>query len=84
MMPPAICWLSAGGGDIDLDSLTALLKRHTRSRKLRMRSLDGSGEELTYELSLKESALTPLVQAVQALPGVESVNLVSYSGELVG
>ncbi len=74
-----------GGGDsIDLEALAALLKSRTRSRKLRMRSLDGSGEELTYELSLKESDLTPLVQDVQALPGVESVNLVSYSGELVG
>lgn len=49
-----------------------------------MRSLDGGGEELTYELSLKESALAPLVRDVRALPGVESVNLVSYSGEMVG
>lgn len=73
-----------GGDSIDLEALAALLKSRTRSRKLRMRSLDGSGEELTYELSLRESDLTPLVQDVQALPGVESVNLVSYSGELVG
>lgn len=76
--------LRAGQESLDCDEIESTIRRHTRRHKLRMRSLDGSGEELTYELSLKETALTPLVRDVRALPGVESVNLVSYSGEMVG
>ena len=73
-------------GALDSSKLEKMLadKKRIRRSKLRMRSLNGGEEELTYELSLKSTQLTQLVEAVHALPGVESVNLVSYSGELLG
>ena len=73
-------------GALDSSKLEKMLadKKRIRRSKLRMRSLNGGEEELTYELSLKSTQLTQLVETVHALPGVESVNLVSYSGELLG
>lgn len=73
-------------GGLDVSALEKMLadKKRVRRRKLRMRSLNGGEEELTYEISLKSTRLSELVEAVRALSGVESVNLVSYSGELLG
>lgn len=70
---------------VDAAALAAALKPHTRAHKLRMRSITTGGEEFTYELAIvKQEACAALLDAVRALPGVETVNLVSYSGEMIG
>ena len=49
-----------------------------------MRNLSGAGQEATFELRLRPKQENALVDAVRACPGVDSVNLVSYSGESIG
>ena len=55
-----------------------------RASRLRMRSAASAGEEATFELRLKSKNAAALVDAVRGCKGVESVNLVSYSGESIG
>lgn len=69
---------------LDPVPVEAALKQNSRRFKLRMRSESDGTLEMTYELCLKSSGVEPLLGAVRRCAGVESLNLVSYSGELVG
>lgn len=72
------------GQQPDLDAVQAALKPLVRASRLRMRSAASAGEEATFELRLKSKNAAALVDAVRGCKGVESVNLVSYSGESIG
>ena len=72
------------GQQPDLDAVQAALKPLVRASRLRMRSAASAGEEATFELRLKSKNAATLVDAVRGCKGVESVNLVSYSGESIG
>ena len=76
--------LVARGQALDPAALQAAAKPYLRAAKLRMHSVGTAGEELTLELRLKSSNAAALVAAVRGCAGVESVNLVSYSGETIG
>lgn len=74
------------GGDETLDpaAVEAAVHGQVRASKLRMRSVRAGSQELTYELRLKSGNTAALVAEVRGCAGVESVNLVSYSGESIG
>lgn len=69
---------------LDLDGVQKAIKEKTRTAKLRMRSRSAGSNEVTFELRLKSKYEHDLVEAVGACAGVDSVNLVSYSGESIG
>ena len=71
-------------GSLDAAAVQEAVKGKVRACKLRMRSLDGTDEEVTFELRIRSKNEAALVDAVKACTGVESVNLVSYSGETIG
>ena len=71
-------------GALDLDGVQAAVKARTRTARLRMRSRSAGSDEVTFELRLKSKYEHELVEAVRACAGVDSVNLVSYSGESIG
>ena len=71
-------------GELDLDGVQGAIKAKTRSARLRMRSRSAGSDEVTFELRLKSKYEHDLVEAVRACAGVDSVNLVSYSGESIG
>ena len=71
-------------GSLDAAAVQETVKGKVRACKLRMRSLDGTDEEVTFELRIRSKNEAALVDAVKACTGVESVNLVSYSGETIG
>lgn len=77
--------LRTGTGAVDEAALAAVLKKHTRAWKLRMRNQMADTEEFTYEVSFtrKQSAGTLSGQVREALGAdrIRSLNLVSYSGE---
>ena len=77
--------LRTGTGAVDEAALAAVLKKHTRAWKLRMRNQMADTEEFTYEVSFtrKQSAgaLSGQVQQVVGADKIRSLNLVSYSGE---
>ena len=71
-------------GELDLDGVQGAIKAKTRTAKLRMRSRSAGSDEVTFELRLKSKYEHDLVEAVRTCAGVDSVNLVSYSGESIG
>ena len=77
--------LRTGTGAVDEAALAAVLKKHTRAWKLRMRNQMADTEEFTYEVSFtrKQSAgaLSGQVQEAVGADRIRSLNLVSYSGE---
>ena len=77
--------LRTGTGAVDEAALAAVLKKHTRAWKLRMRNQMADTEEFTYEVSFtrKQSAgaLSGQVQEAVGADKIRSLNLVSYSGE---
>ena len=73
-----------GGAALAEDALQAACKPHVKALKLRMHNTDAGGEEYTFELRLKDGAQSALAATVRGCAGVQSVSLVSYSGEIVG
>ena len=77
--------LRTGTGAVDEAALAAVLKKHTRAWKLRMRNQMADTEEFTYEVSFtrKQSAgaLSGQVREAVDTDRIRSLNLVSYSGE---
>ena len=77
--------LRTGTGAVDEAALAAVLKKHTRAWKLRMRNQMADTEEFTYEVSFtrKQSAgaLSGQVREALGADKIRSLNLVSYSGE---
>ena len=77
--------LRTGTGAVDEAALAAVLKKHTRAWKLRMRNQMADTEEFTYEVSFtrKQSAgaLSGQVREALGADRIRSLNLVSYSGE---
>lgn len=71
-------------GALDLDGVQKAIQAKTRTARLRMRSRSAGSDEVTFELRLKSKYEHELVEAVNACAGVDSVNLVSYSGESIG
>lgn len=71
-------------GALDLDGVQKAIREKTRTARLRMRSRSAGSDEVTFELRLKSKYEHDLVEAVGACAGVQSVNLVSYSGESIG
>ena len=80
----AIAVIPAVSDRVIAAAVQTAVKGKVRACKLRMRSLDGTDEEVTFELRIRSKNEAALVDAVKACTGVESVNLVSYSGETIG
>lgn len=73
------------GKELDTESLQKELAKKAEKIKLRMHITEDSHEEITYEIMLKKSATTgDIVNTVRNIQKVDTVNLVSFSGEMVG
>ena len=73
-----------GQDDLDLAAVQAAARGCSRALKLRMRNLNGTEQEATFELRLRPRQEEALVSAVRSCAGVRTVDLVSYSGESIG
>ena len=49
-----------------------------------MQNATGEHEEITYEAGLKMNNLSQFAKALKAIDGIEAVNVVTYTGEVVG
>lgn len=72
------------GNAIDSVELNKILSEKTKRYKLRMQNVSGNSEEITYEISLKKINAMELSEALQAVVGIETVSVVTYTGEVVG
>lgn len=57
--------------------------RCIRGYRLRMQNTSGSFSELTYEVSLRKQPVSDLVDKLLVIDGVENVNAVTYTGEVI-
>lgn len=59
------------------------LKQLTKKSHLKMKTMTKVGLELTYEIRIKTNH-HDLLEQLRKLSGIESLNLVSYNGEIAG
>jgi hypothetical protein len=72
------------GNGLDSDALEKLIGENTRKWRVRMQNATGDFEEITYEAGLKKNNLSELAKALKAVKGIEAVNVVTYTGEVIG
>lgn len=72
------------GRQLDSAAMEALISENTRKWKVRMQNATGEHEEITYEADLTKSNISELARALKAMEGTEAVNVVTYTGEVVG
>jgi len=72
------------GNGLDSDAIERLIGENTRKWRVRMQNATGDYEEITYEAGLKKNNLSGLAKALKAINGIEAVNVVTYTGEVIG
>ncbi len=72
------------GNRIDSDALEKLIDENTKKWRVRMQNATGDYEEITYEAGLKKNNLSELAKAIKEIDGTEAVNVVTYTGEVIG
>lgn len=71
------------GENFDSDVVESELRKYTKRFKLRMKTITTHASEVTYELRVKHNH-HDLIQSLQQINFIDSVNLVSYNGEIAG
>lgn len=72
------------GKKLDSDAMEKLISESTRKWKVRMQNATGEHEEITYEADLKKNNISDLAKSLRAVDGTEAVNVVTYTGEVIG
>lgn len=72
------------GSTLDSSRIEKLISENTRSWKVRMQNAAGEHEEITYEAGLKKNNVSELAKSLKAIDGIDAVNVVTYTGEIVG
>ncbi len=62
------------------DEVTAIVDKYAGHYRIKSRNLTKNGMDMVMELRIKRDE-TEMVRAIHALPGVESVSLLSHDGE---
>lgn len=61
-----------------------ILKNHVPKYKLKMKNVSSDSVDITYEIRLERLEEQHLIQCLKEAIRVESINLVSYNGEIAG
>ena len=72
------------GTKLQSGAVDKLISENTRKWKVRMQNATGEYEEITYEADLKKNNVSDLAKALRAIDGTEAVNVVTYTGEVIG
>lgn len=73
------------GDGINLGETESVLQKYAgKGHKLRMQNVSKAGQEITYEVRLKGADITELVEKLCAVEGITAVNVVTYTGEVLG
>lgn len=49
-----------------------------------MQNVSNAGHEITYEVRIRGERTNDLVEKLRAVDGIETVNIVTYTGEVLG
>lgn len=72
------------GNNINSAEVDKILREKTKRYKLRMQNVSEKSVEITYEISLKKINAIDLTKELKAVNGIETVSIVTYTGEVVG
>jgi uncharacterized membrane protein YhiD involved in acid resistance len=71
------------GSHIPEDQLASVFTSFSHKYKLKMKNADDSGSEMIYEIQIKKKEEHALIDKLNAIKEVKSVNMVSNKGELL-
>lgn len=72
------------GKEMNLPEIEKIVKENTGGRyKLRIQNILKTGQEITYEVRIKKTGMTELVEKLYSVHGAEAVNVVTYTGEVL-
>lgn len=72
------------GSGLDSEAIEKLICQNTKKWRVRMQNATGDFEEITYEVGLKKNNLSEIAKELRAVNGTQAVNVVTYTGEIVG
>lgn len=72
------------GQDLLETELDKVFQNYSHKYKLKMKNRDSSGYELIYEVFIKTKEEDSFVSKLKEATGVQSINLLSHKGELIG
>lgn len=72
------------GTNIPIEDLSDIFKRFSHRYSLKMKNSDKDGNELIYEIQIKQEEEEAFVNVLRQFSGVNSINLLSQKGELIG
>lgn len=75
--------VARGKSDVTQE-LQKALKETTKTYKIRMQNVMPEETEITFEMSIRDAQLAKLQEQIKQIPEIESYNIVSYNGEMVG
>lgn len=78
------CLLVVKGAGFEADAVAGILKTHAGRTRLKMQNTSAQAMECVYEIRAGKGRESKLIAALQAVPGVQTVNLVAYNGEIGG
>ena len=78
------CLLVVKGARFSAEAVTGKVKAMSGRSRLKMQNTSERAMECVYEIRARQGKESQLVDAVRVLEGVETVNLVAYSGEIGG
>lgn len=72
------------GEGINTSEIEKILNNAGGGYKLRMQNVSMAGLEITYEVRVKSADTAGLVEKLYTIDGVAAVNIVTYTGEVLG
>lgn len=72
------------GQFLDLPAITSQVKLLTKKNKLRMKSTGKDMTEIVYEIKINPNTEDEIIRKMQAVKGIEIINIVAYNGNING
>lgn len=73
-----------GSKELQPDKVMEIVKNNTTKYYLKMKNITSSTVDITYEIKFKKNTESKIVDEINELSGCNSVNIVTYNGEIAG
>ncbi len=70
--------------NVDADRITKCIEKNSSKVNLKMKNLNTSGLDITYEVSFKKGNDSKIVKEIKEIQGINAINIVTYNGEIAG
>ena len=74
--------LVVDGKRINNQEVTDIIKKHTKRHKVRTKNIEVDSRQYMYEVRLKKDADQVLLDALDAVDGINKVNIIAYNNDI--